>query len=345
MKKVIFLLFVGLSMSLFAQNDFNKVDKKGYKQGKWKKLYRSGQTYYEGEFKDNYEIGEFLYYYSSGVLKTRNTFSNEGKRCISEGFFESGKPMYKGIYLNKQKDSVWNYFQEKTGKIITEQQYAKGERTGIWYTFNEKGDTVEFTTWKNDKKNGAWYSIYANGYVEGTHKDSKLEGIFKDYYADGKIKEQGNYSNGEKDGGWEYFAEDGTKLRSESWYEGMMGNRILYFIEWTELKPVAMAVSIFDIAYFYKQANNTVIVTSENEKITYDKPFETLQELLGTDHFLLLNQKSMLVVNQNALKEAQYDNKGEVIGVIIEPTPEINIVLDENGQKAVKAFFLPDIED
>ena len=342
MKKVIFLLFVGLSMSLFAQNDFNKVDKKGYKQGKWKKLYRSGQTYYEGEFKDNYEIGEFLYYYSSGVLKTRNTFSNEGKRCISEGFFESGKPMYKGIYLNKQKDSVWNYFQEKTGKIITEQQYAKGERTGIWYTFNEKGDTVEFTTWKNDKKNGAWYSIYANGYVEATYKDSKLEGLYKDYYVDGKIKEQGYYSNGEKDSGWDYYAENGSKLRFESWREGVMRNRVLYIPEGDYLK----SVSIFDIAYFYKQANNAIIVTNENEKITYDKPFETLQELLGTDHFLLLNQKSMIVVNQNALKEPIYGKDGQVIGVITkQPVTEINITLDENGQKAVKAFFLPDIED
>ena len=202
--------------------------------------------------------------------------------------------------------------------------------------------TVEFTTWKNDKKNGAWYSIYENGYVEATYKDSKLEGLYKDYYVDGKIKEQGYYSNGEKDSGWDYYAENGSKLRFESWREGVMRNRVLYIPEGDYLK----SVSIFDIAYFYKQANNAIIVTSENEKITYDKPFETLQELLGTDHFLLLNQKSMIVVNQNALKEPIYGKDGQVIGVITkQPVTEINITLDENGQKAVKAFFLPDIED
>ena len=51
------ILLIGiLTVTANAQNNsINVTDKKGFKQGKWKKLYRHGVIAYEGQFKDNIE--------------------------------------------------------------------------------------------------------------------------------------------------------------------------------------------------------------------------------------------------------------------------------------------------
>lgn len=341
-KLLVSIILLFFALNAFSQNNFNQIDKKGYKQGKWKKLYRSGQTYYEGEFKDNYEIGEFLYYYSDGTLKTRNTFSDQGRKCISEGFFESGKLMYKGIYLNKQKDSIWTYFQERTGKVLMEQRYAKGEKNGMWYIFDDRGDTIESTTYVNDEKNGPWFKIYEFGYIKGNYKNSHLDGKYENFYFDGKIKESGYYRDGDRMGEWDFYENNGMITKTEIWREGEIKDRLIYVKEGNKLIPI----SIFDIAYLYAQGNsNTVIVTRENHKDVLNKDFDVVQSLIGEDLFLLLNQKQKMAVQYNAIKNAEYDRNGEVISVIIEPTPDFPFSIDDNGKKAVKGFFLPELEE
>jgi antitoxin component YwqK of YwqJK toxin-antitoxin module len=55
--------------SLFSQISVNQTDKKGKKQGLWRKNYDDGIIRYEGSFKDDQPDGIFRYYNELGKIK------------------------------------------------------------------------------------------------------------------------------------------------------------------------------------------------------------------------------------------------------------------------------------
>jgi hypothetical protein len=67
MKKILGLLTLTLTLlfgfsleNINAQNDYNKTDNQGRRQGKWIDFHDNGKIRYTGEFKNNEPIGEFL---------------------------------------------------------------------------------------------------------------------------------------------------------------------------------------------------------------------------------------------------------------------------------------------
>ena len=54
------LLTLLLSENIYAQNNYNKTDKHGRRQGKWIEYHNNGQIRYKGQFKNNEPVGEFL---------------------------------------------------------------------------------------------------------------------------------------------------------------------------------------------------------------------------------------------------------------------------------------------
>jgi len=61
--KVVLLISIFLFVSVlgFSQDDFNKKDSQGRKQGKWVELHeKSSIKKYEGQFKDDKPFGEFM---------------------------------------------------------------------------------------------------------------------------------------------------------------------------------------------------------------------------------------------------------------------------------------------
>lgn len=50
-----------------------------------------------------------------------------------------------------------------------------------------------------------------------------LQGAYKEFYASGKVRQEGNYKDDQKDGTWKYYDASG-KLTAEVIYE--KGNRI-----------------------------------------------------------------------------------------------------------------------
>ena len=87
MRKIYILLtIILLNVSLFAQDDCNRTDNLGRRQGKWIDYYDNGQIRCVGKFKDNEPIDEFLFYSDKGIL------------------------IAKGEYLNKKKHNQWEYY-------------------------------------------------------------------------------------------------------------------------------------------------------------------------------------------------------------------------------------------
>src|SRR5688572_8816928 len=106
MNKIILLLAVfALTTAGYGQEkEKNKTDAKGRKQGYWEKANDKNVLLYTGNFKDNKPVGEFVFYYPSGKVKSVVNHAPDGKTSRARIYYESGKLMSYGRYTSQKKD-------------------------------------------------------------------------------------------------------------------------------------------------------------------------------------------------------------------------------------------------
>ena len=83
------------------------------------------------------------------------------------------------------------------------------------------GGLKEEGTLKNGKPNGLWKEYYTSGQwkSKGTWKDGKRDGLFKGYYENGQIELEGTYNNGKRNGLWISYNRDDGDVESETMFE------------------------------------------------------------------------------------------------------------------------------
>ena len=118
MKIILFILILAAyNVTAFTQNYsgandtvFNQVDKKGRKQGWWKKYYDNGNLKYTGFFKNDKPAGVLKRYFESGNLKAVMNFDSLNNRSEINIYYENGTLAAHGYYNGTKKDSLWKYY-------------------------------------------------------------------------------------------------------------------------------------------------------------------------------------------------------------------------------------------
>jgi antitoxin component YwqK of YwqJK toxin-antitoxin module len=219
-------LTASLLSALYAspQETLNRLDAAGRKQGPWKKTDTAGHVVYTGRFRDNIPVDTFRYYYSEGNLKTVSVFSEHGSKVRSESYFKNGKPMAKGIYLNEKKDSVWQFFSDYDGALLSEENYRNGLKDGTAKIFFQQGGVSETITWKNDVRDGLWETFYSDGKIKmkGGYANGDKSGPFIFYYNSGTTMITGDYLEGHQHGNWVYYSDKGEVVRTEKYDRGIL---------------------------------------------------------------------------------------------------------------------------
>ena len=208
----LFILFLILSKSSFAQIDFNKLDDNGKKNGVWKGFFEdSKRLRYQGTFDHGKEIGTFNYYDDTqeasliGVRvfdATKNsvytTFYDQKKNIVSEG-----------KSINKLKEGIWKYFHEAAKEIMTIENYKLGQLDGLRSVFYKNGTIAEETNYKNGKKQGLYKKITEKNIILETvnYVNNEYEGLAVYRDPNNNIVAQGIYKNGKKKGIWKFFKE------------------------------------------------------------------------------------------------------------------------------------------
>ena len=82
-------------------------------------------------------------------------------------------------------------------------------------TQKENNNISDSTTEKKDSTITIYYPTGEIRYVQSYDIFGDLTGEWINYYKNGKIKQKGYYSNGQVNGIWEYYNEDGTLQREE----------------------------------------------------------------------------------------------------------------------------------
>lgn len=233
MKKII-LLFGILMLILNLQGqglgNSNLTDDQGRKQGYWKSYDNMGVLKYEGRFADDIPQGEFKYYYPTEKLKAVSFIYDDGKKSRTTLYHRNGKIMATGNYLNQRKDSVWNYFSEYDGALLSEEIYINNIKEGIWTNYYPGNKMAEQITFKNDKRNGLWIQFYIDGSekFKGNYIDDKKEGVFLNYHTNGNIEVKGSYKNSLKQGIWQHFNEENKLIKEEVFERGKLKSKNEY---------------------------------------------------------------------------------------------------------------------
>lgn len=215
---ILFVIAVVLfPLSLVSQN-INQTDANGQKQGVWTRTYSNGVPRYEGQFKNNHPFGEFKYYYESGKIKAVTVFSTDGIVARTKTYHENSQPMAEGKYIKQKRDSIWLFYSDVDGKLLSSETYKKGVLHGTTKTFYpETGNVAETIEYFNGIKEGPYKKYFPDGELmtEGTYKNDVLVGKFTLYHPNGKIQVKGKYKNGRQIGNWEYFDEEGNPVSEE----------------------------------------------------------------------------------------------------------------------------------
>ena len=189
----------------------------GTREGHWKEFYPEGSLRSEGEYKENKPVGEWKYYYANGKLEQSGKYSNSGKISgIWKWYYDNGQLKMEENYIAGLKDGTHIEYDEN-GKIIENGEYVKGLEDGDWFTIC--GDFIERGTFRDGLKNGKWSSYYLVS--DGVKTDSTIsfKGSFIDdnpdgkhiyYWDNGKVRNEGPYIMGKKEGDWILYNYDGT---------------------------------------------------------------------------------------------------------------------------------------
>lgn len=196
------------------------VDEQGLKQGKWKEFYDSGEQMGSGIYKDGKKQGEWQYFFKEGKLEQKGSYNNAGKiEGIWRWYFESGNLRKEESFSDGLPDGPVKELTD-SGTVIVSGNYVDGEEDGEWlYVI---GDDTEKGSYVNGKREGLW-TQYSSGllYFEGSFVDGNANGTHTWYYDNGKIREKGNYVMGKKEGNWSVYNEDGTKLITLTFEDGV----------------------------------------------------------------------------------------------------------------------------
>lgn len=236
MKKIFFfILFYFLVSNLFAQSDslnselvYNKF------------TYANGKIASEGFLQNNKPTGYWKSYYQTGILKSEGKWNNNSLDSIWIFYDQLGDSIEKINYFMGKKNG-YHYIYFKNGKfknkIYSKELYVNGERNGKSYFYFGNGKIKNVVPYVNNKKHGVGYEYdndqniitifrYRNNVliehenINRFNDENQKNGVWKEFYENGILKEEKNYLNGKLNGYFKLYNESGKLLEVYKYKNG-----------------------------------------------------------------------------------------------------------------------------
>ena len=210
-KKIVFVLLVVNVLSIQAQNDFNKLDEKGKKNGLWKGNYEDTKNpKYEGTFEHGKEIGTFTFFDNTKtktVIATRE-FNPKDNSAYTIFYDQKKNKVSEGKVVNRLYEGEWKYYHKASKVVMTIENYSNGKLEGLRTVFYPNSKIAEEIHYKKDLKEGPYKRYTESGIIieESNYKNNEYDGLatFKDP-DDGTIVSKGMFLKGKKAGVWQFF--------------------------------------------------------------------------------------------------------------------------------------------
>lgn len=226
-KSLLILIFALTSFVVYAQE--NTVDPNGFNRF----FYPDGSVASEGYIRNGKPDGYWKTYWENGVLKSEGNRKNYELDSIWNFYDETGKTTLQITYLNGKKEglrrtireneTIEEYFSNDVkngttvyyfpdGKVKRTIPFENGLENGFAREYDHDGTVITLIEYRrgfvidreninrrdrNGLKQGKWKFFYADGKVktEGTYRDDKRNGYFKEYDEKGMLTDVAKYIN------------------------------------------------------------------------------------------------------------------------------------------------------
>ncbi len=205
-----------LSVNGQPDSAVNQLDEEGKKHGRWIKKDAKGHTVYSGRFEHGVPVDTFRYYTPKEKLKALAIHSENSERVRMINYHANGNIQASGIYISKEKDSVWSFYRTN-GSLVSKENFSKGQLNDTARYYYYSGDLLKKTNFENGVRHGEETLYYENGQVNKiVHYDhGKLHGSYIVFFPDGDTMSVGQYAHDLKTGSWKYFDEEGNLVNEE----------------------------------------------------------------------------------------------------------------------------------
>jgi len=228
--KTIYIVLILLAGSFFNQTFAqNEVKDNGYNIF----YYPNGQISSEGNMRDGKPDGYWKTYYVTGITKSEGnrknflldsvwTFYNNAGKVVEKipyllgkinGYkltikYDNDNPMEEGyiaskeLYVNGKKEGI-SYYYHKTGHLKEEINYVDNKKSGLSKEYNNKGNLVTINEYRRD-------ILISRERLNRFSESGNKEGLWREYYDNGKVKKEMYFKNDELDGLIKEFEENGA---------------------------------------------------------------------------------------------------------------------------------------
>ena len=189
----------------------------GSRDGPWKEYYTDGALRAEGVYDNGKRIGEWKFYHPDGKIEQTGRFTKAGKPDGPwKWYYANGSLLREETYYNGLKDGLSEEFDE-AGNLIEKGEYLEGREDGPWIT--SAGDYCYRGSYRDGLRTGPWEGFCLAQSEGRTDSTLSFSGMFIEdlpdgkhtwYWPNGKIREEGTFVMGSREGNWNLYEEDGT---------------------------------------------------------------------------------------------------------------------------------------
>jgi len=185
------------------------IDDQGIKRGSWIDFYPAGEIRAKGTYMNNQRSGSWTFYFRSGGVEQKGRFQRDRYQGLWTWYYPNGNVWREESYFNGREDGMFTEY-EKNGSILTKGDFINGEREGEW--IYQVGDHEERGTYQIGLREGIWKYYYNNGKLkyEGNYSQGNPDRRHKYYYPSGALKEEQYYQLGIREKNWKKYDEEGN---------------------------------------------------------------------------------------------------------------------------------------
>lgn len=183
----------------------------GQPEGLWKTYNEEGILVSAGSRKNNLLDSLWSFYLPNGELYMTMNYLEGKKEGIKTTYLpEKGKIIE--IFKNDLKEGYERHYNNRN-QLVKEIPFVNGLEEGIAKEFNDEGLIISILEYQIGY-------ILKREYINRKDNSGLKQGIWKEFYENGKVKIEGFYLNGKKDGFFKYFNEDGNLEKLEKYING-----------------------------------------------------------------------------------------------------------------------------
>ncbi len=186
----------------------------GKPDGYWKTYYPDGGLKTEGNRKEFKLDSTWKFYREDSTLERIITYANDLKNGLEQTFLKTGKEKDELLFVNNIKNGEAKYFYE-SGQLWKRVNFQNNKEEGKAVEYAEDGRIITLLTYRNG-------FMYTEERINRYNSEAKRTGIWQDLYPNGRIKEEGPWTNGERNGVFKFFNKKGELEKLEKYENGVL---------------------------------------------------------------------------------------------------------------------------